>query len=54
MKKEPIKTHQIEFKKESDAHFKRQGAYGKTDLFNCIRAMMKDGYDEFKITTIKK
>ena len=53
MKKE-IETHKIEFKRDEDTLWKHQPAMGKTDLFNCLREMMKDGFTQFKITTFKK
>ena len=46
-------THLIYFKKESESDYHKQAACGKSDLFNCIREMMKDGFTEFKIKTIK-
>lgn len=46
-------THIVEFKKEG-GEWIRQGAHGKTDLLNIIREAMKDGFTDFKITTIKK
>jgi hypothetical protein len=52
MKKEFIATHELKYKMDN-GHWHSQRAYGKTDLFNCIRAMMKDGYTEFEIKTLK-
>ena len=51
--KSEIKTHTIYFKKDGDVDYKVQGACGKSDLFACIREMMKDGFTEFKILTLK-
>jgi hypothetical protein len=48
-------THIIEFSK-SDNGYKEGGeqpAFGKTDLIDCLRNMMREGYTDFKITTIK-
>jgi len=53
MKKE-LQIYTIEFKKDDSLITKAQPAYGKTDLFNCLREMMKDGFTQFKIITHKK
>jgi len=51
MKKEMKATHIISYQmKGGCAH--EQKCYGKTDLFNCLREMMKDGYTTFTIKTI--
>lgn len=47
-------TYIIHFKRDGENEWRRQPAIGKTDLFNILRDMMKDGFTEFKITTIKK
>lgn len=44
-------TYSVEFKREGES-WKKQPAIGKTDLFNILRDMMKDGYTEFKITVL--
>lgn len=46
-------THAILFKREGGHEFK-QHAFGKSDLFRCLRDMMNDGYTEFTIITIAK
>lgn len=45
-------THYIEFSKDGEKPV-RQGACGKTDLINIIREVLRDGYTEIKIKTIK-
>jgi hypothetical protein len=44
-------THNLTYSKEGGFAQKTQ-AYGKDELFSMIRAMMRDGYTEFHITTI--
>jgi hypothetical protein len=51
MKQMDKATHIIEFKKDGNA-WNKQPAIGKTDLFNILRDMMKNGYTEFKITVL--
>ena len=46
-------THYIEFKREGETSYRWQPAIGKTDLFSILKDMMKDGYTDFKITTLK-
>jgi len=53
MGKQVLSTHIIEAKKEGFTHWVKQPAVGKTDLFNVMREMMKDGYTEFKIRVIE-
>jgi hypothetical protein len=44
-------THVIQYSKKN-TEVGCHNVYGKTDLFNCLREMMKDGYTEFKIITL--
>jgi hypothetical protein len=46
-------THVVVFSTENNERM-TQTVYGKTDLLNCLRAMMKDGYCSFEISPIKK
>lgn len=46
-----IPTHEINYKMEN-GYWHKQRAYGKSDLFNCLRALMNDGYTEFEIFTL--
>jgi hypothetical protein len=45
-------THNITFSKSGEA-IRQQKAWGKADLFEIIRAMLKDGYTNITIRTIE-
>lgn len=45
-------THIITYKMEG-GYWHQQYAYGKTDLFNAIKDLMKSGYTEFGIEPFK-
>jgi len=51
MKKFKKSTHRISFQKDGIVH--TQDCFGKTDLLNCLRQMMKDGFTFFTIRELK-